>query len=196
MFELRRSAIAVFAIGLLLGLAAQADDEPVSLDSVDTGRMRSLDSVDTGKTRSLDSVDTGETVDQDSLDVGHTNSLDAADSDESETLDSVDTGTTESLSQAETPPAGAPSSPAPLPQIQSGSLRANATSAREALIKAETRSLKANAAYSEMRAHDYPRGEAAAAIVKEYEEAQAAYEAAQARYQSILDQVDPADIRD
>lgn len=196
MLALRRRAIAVFASGLLFGLSARADDEPVSLDSVDTGQMRSLDSVDTGKTRSLDSVDTGETVDQDSLDVGRTNSLDSADTGHTDTLDSVDTGRTESLSQAETPPAGAPSTPAPLPQIHGTALRADAKAARDALIEAEKRALKANAEYSEMRAHDYPRGEAAAAIVKEYEEAQPAYEAAKERYQSILDQVDPAALGD
>lgn len=174
MLELRRSAIVVFAVGLLFGLASQADDEPVSLDSVDSGQMRSLDSVETGETRSLDSVDTGET----------------------DTLDSVDTGTTESLSRAEKPPAGLPSTPAPLPQIQRGSLRADAEAARDALIESEKRSLEASAEYSEMRAHDHPRGEAAAAIVKEYEEAQAAYEQAKERYQSILDQVDPAALGD
>lgn len=192
MLALRHRALAVFGFALLLGLAAQADDEPVSLDSVDSGQTRSLDSVDTGKTRSLDSVDTGEMVDQDSLDVGRTDSLGAADTGRTESLDSVDTGATESLSQAERPPAGAPTTPAPLPQIQGTALRGDARAARDALIAAEKRALKANAEYSKMRAHDYPRGEAAAAIVKEYEEAQPAYEQAKERYQAILDQVDPA----
>ena len=193
---LRPGASAALALVLLLAPAAQADDEPVSLDSVDTGQMRSLDSVDTGKTRSLDSVDTGEMVDQDSLDVGRTESLDAADHGSTETLDAVDTGRTESLSQAETPPAGAPTTPAPLPRIQGTALRGDAKAARDALIAAEKRAIKANAEYSEMRAHDYPRGEAAAAIVKEYEEAQPAYEQAKERYQAILEQVDPAALGD
>ena len=168
----------------------------MSLDSVDTGKMRSLDSVDTGETRSLDSVDTGEMVDQDSLDVGQTNSLDAADTGKTETLDSLDTGSNREPVAGRDPAAGAPSTPAPLPQIHGTALRADAKAARDALVEAEKRALKANAEYSEMRAHDYPRGEAAAAIVKEYEEAQPAYEAAKERYQSILDQVDPAALGD
>ena len=47
-----------------------------------------------------------------------------------------------------------------------------------------------------MRAHDFPRGEAAAAIVKEHTEARLAYEQASARYTEILQQVDPAAIDD
>ena len=172
MADLRRAAIVTLA--LLLGLAARADDPPVTLDSVDDGQM----------------------VDQDSLDDGHTTSLDAADTGHSVDQDAIDTGTTESLSHAERPPEPAPSAPAPLPKIHNTALRGDAQAAREALIKAEARSVKANAEYSEMRAHDFPRGEAAAKIVKEYEEATAAYEQARESYQAILDQVDPASLGD
>ena len=187
---------ALVALVLSLALAAQADDEPVSLDSVDTGETTSLDAVDTGETRSLDSVDDGETVDQDSLDVGSTKSLDAADDGKTEDLDAVDTGSTESLSAAEKPPEAAPNAPAPLPQGTSGAMRAKLTAARDALVKAEARAVKANATYSDMRAHDYPRGEAAAAIVKEYEAAGADYERANAVWTELLEQVDPASLGD
>jgi len=192
--DLRRTA--VVTLGLLFALSARADDEPVLLDSVDTGNTVSLDSVDTGKMRSLDSVDDGETIDQDERDVGHTISLDAADTGRSVDQDTLDIGKTESLSAAERPPEAAPSLPAPLPQISNPSLRADARAARDALVDAESRHAAANARYSEMRAHDHPRGEAAAAIVKEHEDAHAAYDQARERYQELLDQVDPAAIGD
>lgn len=192
--DLRRAA--VVTLGLLFALSAQADDEPVSLDSVDSGHTVSLDSVDTGKTRSLDSVDDGETIDQDELDVGHTTSLDAADTGRTVDQDTLDTGKTESLSAAERSPEAAPSLPDPLPPIANPSQRADAQAARDALVEAESRYAAANAKYSEMRAHDFPRGEAAAAIVKAHEDAHAAYEQASERYQEILDQVDPAAIGD
>jgi hypothetical protein len=194
MLDLRRAA--VFALALLFGLAAQADDEPVSLDSVDTGETRSLDSVDTGSTRSLDSVDTGETVDQDALDVGDTTSLDDADTGRTVDADTLDTGTTESLGEAEAPPEAPPSLPRPLPPIADDSLRADAQAAHAELVAAERRVAAANAAYSEMRAHDYPRGDAAAAIAREYAAANVAYEQANARYREILEQVDPASLGD
>jgi hypothetical protein len=170
--ELRRAAVVV--LSLLLGLAAQADDGTVDLDSVDTGHTVDQDSLDTGHTTSLDSADTGKTVDQDSL----------------------DTGTMESLDAAEAAPEAPPSLPAALPQIADDSLRAQAQAARDTLVDAEHRYAAANAAYSEMRAHDFPRGEAAAAIVKEHTAARLAYEQASAGYTEILQQVDPAAIDD
>jgi predicted component of type VI protein secretion system len=194
MLRLRRAAVVI--PGLLLALSAQADDEPATLDSVDTGHTRSLDSVDTGKMRTFGSVDDGETVDQDTLDKGHTTSLDAADTGHTVDQDALDTGTTESLSAAETAPEAPPALPAPLPMIADDSLREEAQTKRDALVEAEHRVVAANAEYSEMRAHDFPRGEAAAAIVKEHEDANAAYEAANASYRAILEQVDPAAIGD
>lgn len=194
---MRRSSLAIVAaLGLCFGPAAQADDEPVTLDSVDSGETRSLDSVDTGRTRSLDSVDDGESVDQDSVDDGATRSLDSVDTGQMVDQDTLDTGSTESLSDAETPPEAPPSLPGQLPSIANPTLRAQAKQAHDALVAAETRVTAANEAYSEMRAHDYPRGEAAAAIVKEHEDANAAYEAAKSRYDSILEQVDPAALGD
>ncbi len=168
----RLGSAAIVSLGLWSGTLALAEDGPVDLDAVDTGQMRSLDSYDTGRTRSLDSVDTGSTVD----------------------FDSVDTGTTESLSAAEAAPAAAPSPPAPLPPIANDSLREKALAAHAELAAAEHRSVAANAAYSEMRAHDFPRGDAAAAIVKEYQTARDTYDQAKAQYTEILEQVNPAAI--
>jgi len=187
---------AAIVLGLLFGLTAQADDDTVDLDSVDRGHTVDLDTLDTGHTRSLDAVDTGETIDQDTLDVGHTTSLDAADTGKTVDQDAIDTGTTESLDAAEAAPEAPPSLPAALPPIADDSLRAKAQAAREALVDAEHRYAAANAEYSEMRAHDFPRGEAAAAIVKEHTAASLAYEQANARYTEILQQVDPGAAED
>jgi hypothetical protein len=179
-------------LGLLFALTALADDEPVSLDSVDTGSTLDQDNLDTGKTHSLDTFDKGKTVDQDTLDVGHTNTLDSADKGKTVDQDSIDTGTTESLSDAETAPAAPPSQPAPLPPMGDDWLREKAQAAHDALVDAAYRAKAADAAYSEMRAHDFPRGEEAAAIVKEYETSRALYDQAQTKYDEILGQVDPA----
>jgi hypothetical protein len=179
-------------LGLLLALRAQADDEPVSLDSVDTGHTVSQDKLDTGKTKSLDTYDTGKTVDQDTLDVGHTDTLDSADKGHTVDQDSIDTGKTESLSAAERPPEAAPKPPGPLPSIGDEWLRAKAQAARDTLVTAEQRAAAADAAYSEMRAHDFPRGEEAAAIAKEYETSRELYEKAKTNYDEIVGQVEPA----
>lgn len=188
--RLRRAA--VVTLGLLFALSAQGDDEPATLDSVDTGHTVSQDKLDTGQTRSLDTYDKGETVDQDSLDVGHTNTLNSADKGRTVDQDSIDTGKTESLSAAETPPEAPPKPPAPLPKIGDDWLSKQAQAARDVLVTAEQRAAAADAAYSEMRAHDFPRGEEAAAISKEYETSRALYEKAQKDYDEILQQVDPA----
>jgi len=137
-----------------------------------------------------------EPVDQDTLDVDHTTSLDAADTGETVDQDSIDTGTTESLDAAEVAPDASPSIPAALPEIANDSLRAEAQATRETLVVAERRYAAANAEYSEMRADDFPRGEAAAAIVKEHAAARRAYEQASARYTEILQQVDPGAAED
>jgi len=192
--DLRHSAAVV--LGLLFGFGALADDAPVSLDSVDSGNTVSLDSLNTGKTRSLDSVDTGETVDQDTLDVGRTDSLDAADTGHTVDQDTLDTGTTESLSSAERAPEAPPSLPSQLPEIRNDALRAQAQAARDELMDAEQRYAGASAKYSEMRAHDFPRGDAAAAIVQEYEASHAAWDQAKARYAEILQQANPAAVGD
>jgi len=192
--ELRHVAVVVF--GLCVGISAQADDGYTNLDAVDTGHTRSLDAYDKGSTRSLDGVDEGKTVDQDALDDGHTTSLDKADTGRTVDFNRVDDGSTESLSAAEAPPKAAPSLPPPLPAIANDGLREKALNARAALVAAEQRSTAADAAYSEMRAHDFPRGEAAAAIEKEYEAAHTAYEQANAHYTEILQKVNPAAIDD
>ncbi len=194
MLRLRRAAVVMH--GLLFALSAQADDEPVSLDSVDTGHAVSQDKLDKGQTNSLDTYDKGKTVDQDTLDVGHTDTLDSADNGRTVDQDSIDTGKTESLSAAEAPPEAAPKPPGALPKIGDEWLRKKAEAARDDLVAAEQRAAAADAAYSEMRAHDFPRGEAAAAITKEYETSRALYEKAKTSYDEILGQVDPAALGD
>ena len=189
---LRPRRAAVVTLGLLFALGAQADDEPVSLDSVDTGRTVSQDKLDKGQTNSLDTYDKGKTVDQDTVDIGHTNTLDSVDKGRTVDQDTIDTGKTESLSAAEKPPEAPPTPPAALPKIGDDWLRKKAEAARDDLVAAEQRAAAADAAYSEMRAHDFPRGEAAAAITKEYETARALYEKAKASYDEILGQVNPA----
>lgn len=124
---------------------------------------RSLDSAATGEARSLDSADKGESVDLDAANSGGSESLDAAGTDAS--------------------------APAPLPEIDDATVHAQAQDARDAVVAAQQRSTQANAAYSKMRARDYPQGDARAAIVKERDAARQAYEQASARYQEILKQL-------
>ena len=127
---------------------------------------RSLDSVDKGGSKSLDSVDKGESVD----------------------LDAAESGGAESLDTAEVAPP-APSSPAPLPEIDDATMRAEAQGARDAVLVAQKRSEQANAAYSKMMARDYPQGDARAAIVQERDLAQQAHQQASAHYKEILKQL-------
>lgn len=129
----------------------------------------SLDSVDRGGSKSLDAVDTGESLDPDTL-----------------------SGGSESLDDAESPAQGQPASlpePAPLPEIDDATARAQAQSSREAVLVAQQRVQQANAAYSRMITRDYPQGDARAAIVQERDAAVAAYQQANARYESILSQL-------
>lgn len=152
--------IAAFLFVLLIGATAHAQ-----------GGSRSLDSVDDGASKSLDAVDTGESVDP----------------------DAVDTGESESLDDAEAAPSAAqaaPSAPpAALPEIDDADTRAQAQSARQAVLVEQQRVKQADAAYSSMMTSGYPQGDARAAIVQERDAAQQAYQQANARYTSILNQL-------
>jgi len=133
------------------------------------GPSRSLDSVATGDSKSLDAVDTGESVDPDALDSG-----------------------SESLDAAEAPAQGQPAPmapPAALPAIDDDAMRAQAESARNAVLVEQQRVLQANAAYSSMMTRDYPQGDARAAIVQERDAASQAYQQASARYAAMLKQL-------
>jgi len=133
------------------------------------GPSRSLDSVDNAKSKSLDAVDTGESVDPDAID-----------------------GDSESLDAAEAPAQGQPATmapPAALPEIDDATARAQATSAREAVLVAQQRVKQADAAYSSMMGRDYPQGDARAAIVQERDAAAKAYQQASAGYTAILKQL-------
>jgi hypothetical protein len=130
---------------------------------------RSLDSVDHGASKSLDAVDTGESIDPDALDGG-----------------------SKSLDAAEAPAQGQPAtmaSPTALPEIDDATARAQAMSAREAVLVAQQRVKQADAAYSSMMTRDYPQGDARAAIVQERDAAGLAYQQANARYEAILKQL-------
>lgn len=153
--------IAAFLFVLLIGATAHAQ-----------GGSRSLDSVDNAASKSLDSVDTGE----------------------SESLDDADTGQSESLDDAEDAPAAPQASalpqPAALPDIDDADARAQAQSARQAVVVEQQRVKQADAAYSSMMTSGYPQGDARAAIVQERDAAQQAYQQANARYTSILNQLE------
>ena len=60
--------------------------------------------------------------------------------------------------------------------------------ARAALSDAQVRLDQANAAYTMMRAKNYPRGSERAKIVQDRTDAQRAYDAAKARYDEVADQ--------
>jgi hypothetical protein len=95
--------------------------------------------------------------------------------DNTHTLDSADEGRTESLDSADERRDDASVSPAPaapIPAIEEGNWDAQTARAKEWIAKAEERLQQANAAYSEMRARSYPRGEAAEQIVAERESAE------------------------
>lgn len=81
------------------------------------------------------------------------------------------------------------SAPAALPEIDDAAARSAAERARHEVETARERLNRANAAYSQMRARDYPRGDARAAVVRERDEARRDYEAANARYAEILEQL-------
>ncbi len=68
-------------------------------------------------------------------------------------------------------------------------MRALAQGARDAVVAAQQRAEKAKAAYSRMRARNYPQGDARAAIVRERDAAQQAHQQASARYAEILKQL-------
>ena len=130
-------------------------------------KSRSLDSVDDGASKSLDAAYTGKSVDPDADDTGGSASLDAAE-------------------------AGSPTplpAPAALPEIDDAATRAQAQSAREAVLVAQQRVQQANASYSSMMTRDYPQGDARAAIVQERDAAAAAYQQASARYAAMLSQL-------
>jgi len=97
--------------------------------------------------------------------------------DNTHTLDSVDAGRTESLDSVERRRNESSFESAPaerLPAIEHGDFEAQAARARERVAQAEERLRQANAAYSEMRARNHPRGEAAEQIVAERQAAERA----------------------
>ena len=142
----------VFALALALSFIAPAlaeyGDDLEELERWDDrttfedDNTHTLDSVDEGRTESLDSVDTGRT----------------------ESLDSVDQRRNDSAFSA----APARSHPA----LEDGNWEAQAARAKERIAEAEERLREANAAYSEMRARNHPRGAAAEQIVSERESAE------------------------
>lgn len=150
---------AVVILVLLCGATAQAQNP-----------SRSLDSVDTGESKSLDAVDNGESVDPDAADTGGSESLDAA----------------EAPAQGQQAPLAPP---AALPEIDDADTRAQAQSAREAVLVAQQRVQQATAAYSSMMTRDYPQGDARAAIVQERDAASQAYQQASGNYAAILKQL-------
>jgi len=188
MIELRRAV--ALGIGLLFGLAAQADDGTVDLDAADTGKTRGLDAVDFGETEVLDQADTGHTDSLDSADTGKTNSLDSADTGKMLDQDAVDTGKTVGLDTAETDVPAPVAAPAPAPDIGSAAERAQAQRIREEAVVATQRLDGANAAYSQMMARGYPTGDARALIIRQRDTARTAYEQASARYTAFLKQLE------
>lgn len=78
--------------------------------------------------------------------------------------------------------------PAAVPEIEDGAARAAAEKAHADLDEARQRLARANDAYAEMRARDYPRGNARAQLLRERDAARRAYERAEARYAEILAQ--------
>lgn len=187
MMDLRRAA--VIGLGLLIGLAAQADDGTVDLDSVTTGKTRSLDDVDIGESEDLDEADTGHTDSLDSADTGKTDPLDSVDTGETDSLDAADTGKTVDLDTAETDVPAPVAAPAAVPDIGSAAERAEAQRIHEEAVVATQRLNGANAAYSEMMARGYPTGDARARIIQQRDTARAAHAQANARYQDLLKQL-------
>jgi hypothetical protein len=85
--------------------------------------------------------------------------------------------------------AGGAPPPAALPQIDDTAARAAAQRARDEVVAARQRLDRANAAYGQMRARDYPRGDARADIVRERDAARAEYLRASARYTELVEQL-------
>jgi hypothetical protein len=183
MSELRR--VVVIGLGLLIGLAAQAEDT-TDLDAVNTGETRSLDDFESGGSRDLDAVDTGGTDDLDAVDTGETDDLDAVDKGASVDLDAADTGESVDLDSAENEVPAPVAAPAPVPDIGSAAERAEALKIHGQAVAATQRLTAANAAYSEMMARGYPTGDARARIVKERDTARSDYQQANTRYQELL----------
>jgi hypothetical protein len=128
---------------------------------------RSLDSVARGEAKSLDSAAKGRSVD----------------------LDAAGSGGGPATLDAVTAASPAPPAPVPLPEIEDEAMRALAQGARDAVVAAQQRAEKAKAAYSKMRARNYPQGDARAAIVQERDSARQAHQQASARYAEILKQL-------
>jgi hypothetical protein len=181
---------AAIGLGLLFGLAAQADDGSVDLDTVDSGKTRTLHAVDVGETHALDAADSGHSDSLDSADTGRTHRLDSVDDGTMHDQDAVDTGRTLRLDAAETDVPARIAAPAPVPDAGSAAERAQAEAIREDAVLAATRLDGANAAYSEMLARGYPTGDARAVIVEQRDTARRAYEQAHARYTAFLEQIE------
>lgn len=134
----------------------------LALVSIAPALAESGDDLETWDDRTTFEDDNTHTLD--SLDRGRTESLDSVDEGRSDSLDSVERRRNDSSSS--------PGPAAPLPAIENGNWEAQAERAKQRIAAAEERLRKANIAYSEMRARDYPRGEVAEQIVAERESAE------------------------
>jgi hypothetical protein len=94
-------------------------------------------------------------------------------------------GATPILAEGDAPPAAA----AAVPARPTGAAARDAVQrARASLSDAQVRRDQANAAYSMMRARNYPRGSERAKIVQDRTDAQRAYDAAKAHYDEVAEQ--------
>jgi hypothetical protein len=181
---------AAIAISLLLPLGAQAEEDgTVDLENADVGSTRTLDSVDIGETDDLEEADRGQTRSLDSYDAGETRSLDSVDDGKEEDLDQADTGRTVDLGVAESERPQPVAAPAPVPEGASAERRAEAQRVREEAVVAARRLDGANAAYSQMMSRGYPVGDERAKIIQERDAARTAWQAANARYTAVLQQM-------
>jgi len=96
-------------------------------------------------------------------------------------------GATPVLAEGGAPPAAA--APAATAARPTGAAARDAVAhARAALSDAQVRLDQANAAYTMMRAKNYPRGSERAKIVQDRTDAQRAYDAAQKHYDEVAEQ--------
>jgi hypothetical protein len=165
---------AAIAISLLLPLGALAEEEDGMV-----AETEDLEEADRGQTRSLDSYDT----------TGETRSLDSVAGGGEEDLDQADTGRMVDLGDAESERPQPVAAPVPVPEGASAERRAEAQRIREEAAVAARRLEAANAAYSQMMSRGHPAGEERAKIIQERDAARKAWEAADARYTAVLQQM-------
>jgi len=186
------------AMGLLLAVCAfpamAGGDTFRSLDSVGGAEPSSLDAVSNSEPSSLDAVPSAEPSSLDAVPSAEPSGLDAIPHSRPSELEAVPAGRTRSLDPLPVAEDALPESAGGDGQLDSIAphQREAFESARKAMSSARARLDAANAAYSNMMARNYPRGEAKAAIIAERNTARAAYAQASADFRDLGGEVPAA----